>query len=121
MPEYQVGFLNHGPAKFTFVGPDRAPVEVNSLTQCLEIAGVIHNTGLPNYAWARIPLTCDLNLDEWERGLRDYPHQMSIQYLKLGFPLSLSMLATFRLLLSKTTIQPVSFLMQFRHIIRPSA
>ena len=39
---------------------------------------------------ARIPVSSSLNILAWEHYLSDYPDQRVIQYLKFGFPLSLS-------------------------------
>ena len=85
----KIGFLNHHPKTFTFIGPDRAPQNINSLGEYLRIADTIRSTGVPNYAGARIPLISGLNIGEWERELRDYHHPSLLQYLKFGFPLSL--------------------------------
>ena len=90
IPYKTVGFLNHTVPKFSFIGPDRAPVDIKSVEQCLHIAEVIANTGCPNYAQARIPLVSNLNIHEWEKELYDYPDRMLIEYLKFGFPLSLA-------------------------------
>ena len=84
-----IGFLNHHPKNFTFIGPDRAPHNINSLDEYLRITDTIRSTGVPNYACARIPLISGLNIDEWERELRDYHDPLLLQYLKFGFPLSL--------------------------------
>ena len=89
IPSKRVGFLNHSPEKFQFIGPDRAPITVSSIDKCLQIASVISDTGVPNYVKARVPLVSGLNIAEWEVELQDYPDQMLIQYLKFGFPLSL--------------------------------
>ena len=85
----KIGFLNHHPKTFTFIGPDRAPQNINSLGEYLRIADTIRSTGVPNYAGARIPLISGLNIGEWERELRDYHDPFLLQYLKFGFPLSL--------------------------------
>ena len=84
-----IGFLNHCPKNFTFIGPDRAPQNINLLDDYLRIASTIRATGVPNYACARIPLISGLNIAEWERELRDYHDPLLLQYLKFGFPLSL--------------------------------
>ena len=83
------GFLNHGPANFSFIGPDREPVRVESVEQQVNIAHIIKSTGKPNYTEARIPITSGLNISAWERALEDYPDQLLLQYLKFGFPLSI--------------------------------
>ena len=89
-PHKNVGFLNHSVENFQFVGPDRSPVNITNIDQCLNVATVIASTGVPNYAQARIPLTSGLNIQEWEKELVDYHDKMLLQYLKFGFPLSLS-------------------------------
>ena len=83
-----IDFLNH--TVLHFIGPDRAPVEITDVQQCLDIAETIASTGLPHYAQARIPVKSDLNIREWEKELSDYPDKMLIEYLKFWFPLSLT-------------------------------
>ena len=73
IPNKVIGFLNHQPAKFLFIGPDRAPVLVDSIQKCLDIANIIRQTKVPNYAQARITLKSGLNIDKWEQILQDYP------------------------------------------------
>ena len=58
-----MGFLNHVPAKFSFIGPDRAPVEVTSVDQCLKITDTNCSTGLPNNVQAKIPLKYGQNME----------------------------------------------------------
>ena len=55
----------------------------------MHIAKIIRDTGVPNYAGARIPIKSDLNLDAWEHHLKGYPDKRLLQYLKYVFPLSL--------------------------------
>ena len=90
LPHKTVGFLNHTVDEFQFSGPDRLPVHITNIDQCLNIASIIASTDLPNYAHARIQLTSGLNLQEWEKELAHYPDRMLLEYLKFGFPLSLS-------------------------------
>ena len=78
IPDKNTGFLNHAPAKFQFIGPDRAPVNINSINKCLHVADVIRGTGVPNYRQARIPLVSGLNIGKWESELRDYLDQILI-------------------------------------------
>ena len=54
---------------FTFTGPDRAPVKINSVSQYLKIADVITSTGLPNYKRVRYPIQSGFNVQAWERYL----------------------------------------------------
>ena len=75
---------------FSFIGPDRDLVTISTIPQCFQIAGIIRGTGLPNYRQARIPLRLGINLQTWEYRLRDYPDKFLLQYLKFGFPLSLT-------------------------------
>ena len=76
IPDKTVDFLNHTAGEFSFIGPDRAPVDITSVEQCFHIAEVIDSTGCPNYAQARISLVSDLNIQEWEKELFDYPDKM---------------------------------------------
>ena len=41
------GFLNHQQADFEFIGPDRAPILINTVQACLQAADNIRATGLP--------------------------------------------------------------------------
>ena len=84
-PNKHIGFLNHYPAKFTFMDPGRAPVTIDLIGKCPKGADIIRETTLPNYDQTRIPLGSDLNIADWEYNLQD---QMILQYLKFGFPLS---------------------------------
>ena len=83
------GFLNNSSADFTFIGPDRTPVHIDTVDKCIQIADIIRQTGLPNYQAARFPLSSGLNIEAWEHLLKDYPDKFLIQYLKFGFPLSI--------------------------------
>ena len=74
----------------SFTGPDRDLTSIQSVQQYLHIADIIRNTGLPNYRQARIPIKSGLNLEAWEYRLRQYPDKFLFQYLKFGFPLSIS-------------------------------
>ena len=90
IPDKTTGFLNHYPAEFSFIGPDRSPTVVDTIQKYLDIGNTIRQTGVPNYAQARITLKSGLNLDKWEQILHSYPDKMLLQYLKFGFPLSLT-------------------------------
>ena len=84
------GFLSRSSGEFSFTGPDRDLVTISTIPQCFQIAEIIRGTGLPNYRQARIPLRSGLNVQVWEYRLRDYPDKFLLQYLKFGFPLSLT-------------------------------
>ena len=81
------GFINHIVSEFQFVGPDRVPVEITTVEQCIEIASIIRSTGAPNYQKARNPLVSGLNIEAWEAYLKDYPDPLLIEYLKFSFPI----------------------------------
>ena len=89
-PDKTTGYLAQDSTNFTFIGPDRRPVKIDSVETLLKVAEVIRNTGQPNYKAARIPIESDLNIEAWERYLRDYSDKRVIQYIKFGFPLSLN-------------------------------
>ena len=63
---------------------------MDTIQKCLDIGDIIRQTGVPNYAQARITLKSGFNLDKWEQILCDYLDLMLLQYLKFGFPLSLT-------------------------------
>ena len=90
IPSKTVGFLSHEDTVFEFIGPDRPPVRIDSVEKCIEIANIIRATGLPNYKSARIPIISNLNVEAWEKQLSVYPDKHLLQYIKFGFPLSLS-------------------------------
>ena len=90
IPDKQFGFLNHKPPNFEFIGPDSEPVHITTIEQHLQVANVIRHTGVPNYAQARIPIVSGLNVEAWEHALMDYPDNFLIQYIKFGFPLSIT-------------------------------
>ena len=56
----------------------------------IDIANVILDTGVPNYKQARIPIQSGLNVKAWQKYLQDYPNKKLLQYIKFGYPLSLS-------------------------------
>ena len=44
-----VGYLALEATDFKFIGPDRSTVDFNSISICLQLAGVIVSTNKPNY------------------------------------------------------------------------
>ena len=84
------GFLSLEETNFEFIGPDRDLCEYKNIDQVIKIAEIIKETGLSNYKQARFPIKSDLNLPAWEKYLADYPDKRIFQYLKFGFPLSLT-------------------------------
>ena len=88
-PRKTKGFISHIASDFEFIGPDRNPVSITTVEQCIRIAEVISSTGVPNYRGARIPLVSGLNIEAWKTYLRDYPDPLLIEYLKFGFPMSI--------------------------------
>ena len=90
IPSKRLGFLSHHPRKFEFTGLDRNPITIKTIEECIRWARVIRSTGCPNYKLARIPLNSRLNIPAWEELLMDYPDKHLIEYLKFGFPLSIT-------------------------------
>ena len=88
-PDKKVGYLTQVQTDFQFIGPDREPVELNSIDILLNIANIIRDTGQPNYKCTRIPIKSGLQVEAWEKYLRDYLDRRVLQYIKFGFPLSL--------------------------------
>ena len=89
-PHKTTGYLAHDETTFCFVGPDRLPQSIDTVERFVAVAEIIQSTNLPNYKMARIPVSSSLNIPAWERYLSDYPDKRVIQYLKFGFPLSLT-------------------------------
>ena len=89
-PDKRVGYLNQAVTDFSFIGPDREPVEITSIDKLLQVADTILSTGIPNYRMARIPIKSGLNVEVWERHLHDYADKRVLQYIKFGYPLSLN-------------------------------
>ena len=85
-PDKRVGFLAQANIDFCFIGPDKEPVELNSVGKLLEVAHLIRESGLPNF---RIPIKSCLKVRAWEKYLSDYSDKRVTQYIKFGFPLSL--------------------------------
>ena len=83
------GFLNHQHKDFEFIGPDRNPVKIVTIDQCIEIADMIRSTEVPNYVKARFSIHSGLNLEAWEKYLDGYHDPLLLQYLKFGFTLSI--------------------------------
>ena len=55
------GFLNYQHKDFEFIGPDRKPVSIDTIDQCIEIANTISSTKVPNCVEARFPIHSGLN------------------------------------------------------------
>ena len=94
------------------------PVELDSIDTVLNIADIIRHTGQPNYKCARIPIRSSLQVEAWEKYLRDYSDKRVLQYIKYGFLLSLinpNELNNKKKLL--TTSRPVSILSKYRNIL----
>ena len=95
MKDYNFKDKNRGhlvlqPTQFEFIGPDREVKPIANVNHYLDIARVVLKSGQPNYKQARIPIKSGLNLEAWERRLASYPDRHLFQYLKFGFPLSIS-------------------------------
>ena len=88
-PNKNVGYLAQSDETFSFVGPDRQPIRLNSIDQLIQVANLIRDSGLPNYEAVRIPIESDLNFKAWERHLCEYADKRILQYIKFGFPLCL--------------------------------
>ena len=88
-PDKKVGYLTQVNTEFSFIGPDREPVELDSVDTLLRVADIIKDSGQPNYKFARIPIKSGLKVGAWEKYLRDYSYKRVLQYIKIGFPLSL--------------------------------
>ena len=80
----------HQSTCFEFIGPDREPVDLSNVQEFLEIAHIINDTGTSNYKQARIPIKSGLNIEAWEENQRNYPDTRLLQYLRFGFPLSIT-------------------------------
>ena len=86
----EVGYLSLSATDFEFIGPDKEPVCIDSIEKLIPIANSIRASGLPNYRAVRIPIKSGLNVEAWERHLKDYEDKRVVQYIKFGFPLSLN-------------------------------
>ena len=89
-PDKTCGHMVLEKSIFNFVGPDRQPLTVDTVDKMVAVANIILDTGVPNYKMARIPIQSNLNIEAWERYTLDYGDHRLIQYLRFGFPLSLS-------------------------------
>ena len=88
-PDKKIGFLNLEATDFSFIGPDREVVKLDSIDKLIKTADTILSTGVPNYQAARIPIKSGLNVQAWEHYLCDYADKHLLQYICFGFPLSL--------------------------------
>ena len=88
--ERTIRFLPQVSTDFEFIGPDRSPVLIDTIDKYIDIANVILDTGVPNYKQARIPIQSGLNIEAWDKYLREFPKKKLLQYIKFGYPLSLS-------------------------------
>ena len=85
-PDKYRGSLLLEPGDFQFVSPDREPVTITSIDQCIDIANTIRQMGKPKYQQGRYTLNLCLILDKCEDYVRDYPLQKLTLYLKFGSP-----------------------------------
>ena len=53
----------------------------------IEIHEIVKETGKPNFMQARIPVKSQLNVEVWEKLLKNYWDQQLLQLLRFGFPL----------------------------------
>ena len=63
---------------------------IDSVDKLLQTADTILSTGVLNYQMAKIPIKSGLNVDAWEHHLCDYADKCLLQYIKFGYPLSIS-------------------------------
>ena len=61
-PDKRIGYLNQAPTDFSFMGPDREPIQIDLIDKLLHTADFILSTGVPNYQMARIPIKSGLNV-----------------------------------------------------------
>ena len=52
----KIGFINLEATGFSFIGPDRESIKIDSIDTLVKIADIILSTGVPNYQMARIPI-----------------------------------------------------------------
>ena len=62
-PDKRIGYLNQAPTDFSFIGPDRELIEIDSIDKLLHVADIILDTGVPNYKMAQIPIKSGLNVE----------------------------------------------------------
>ena len=43
-----MGFLNHDGADIEFIGPDKAPIRISTVEECIQTADTIRAMGVPN-------------------------------------------------------------------------
>ena len=72
------------------MGPDRELCKYTDIHEVIKVVEIIKTTGLRNYQQGRFPIKSNLNLPTWAKYLVDYPDKKIFQYLKFGFPLSLT-------------------------------
>ena len=75
------GYLAQASTNFVFIGPDRHPIQLDSVDTLLKTASIIRDTGQPNYKVARIPIESGLNVAAWEKYLENYSDKRIIQYI----------------------------------------
>ena len=89
-PDKQYGHITLQTTQPPFIGPDKNSVNISSITDLVEVADIILQTGLPNYKCARIAIRSSLNTVAWEKYISAYPDKRLLDYLRFGFPLGLS-------------------------------
>ena len=79
------------PDSWPHINPHIWDESLSPLTQqCLQIYDVVRNSGIPNFAGARLPIPSSLNIPEWRKLIQemDYPDVAIVDFLEFGFPLS---------------------------------
>ena len=84
------GFQPHGTTEYIrYHGPCRH-ISGSGLNWYRSVSNIIIQTGVPNYQSAKIVVPSTFKLDAWDRYLEGYFDNRLIDYLRFGFPLSLT-------------------------------
>ena len=60
------------------------------MLKSFRISQTIKETAKPNDRYVHLPLKSGLNIEVWEKDVADYQNERILNYLKFGFPLSLT-------------------------------
>ena len=81
--DFDFGFIPLGEQDM----PDTFETNVIHTNDLIEIHEIVKETGKPNFMQARIPVKSQLNVEVWEKLLKNYWDQQLLQLLRFCFPL----------------------------------
>ena len=79
------GYIAVEPTSSQFIGPDRAPVNLDSIDHYFDVTQIIRQSGLPNYKQVRVHLNSGLHIGSWKKNLQNIKTRNSNTIYNLVF------------------------------------